>query len=70
MASQSLEEAVSNKIDARDYFHWALTDNYKRAHGFKMKFGLYSVDLSDKKRIPRKSSKIIKKIINDNKASV
>jgi len=52
-----LEEIVSGKrVDVRGYFHWALTDNYEWAQGFSMKFGLYSVNLNTKKRIPRKNS--------------
>ncbi|MEM4701356.1 MAG: family 1 glycosylhydrolase, partial [Candidatus Bathyarchaeia archaeon] len=59
-----LEKAVKEeKIDVRGYFHWALTDNYEWAKGFKMKFGLFAVDLQTKKRIMRKSAKDYKKII-------
>lgn len=59
-----LEKAVSDeKIDVRGYFHWALTDNYEWAQGFRMKFGLYAVDLNTKKRVPRKSSKAFRKIV-------
>ena len=48
------------------YLHWALTDNYEWSHGFKMKFGLYYVDLKTKERIPRPSVKIYKQIIEEN----
>ncbi|MEM2338226.1 MAG: glycoside hydrolase family 1 protein, partial [Candidatus Bathyarchaeia archaeon] len=59
-----LEKAVKEeKLDVRGYFHWALTDNYEWAKGFKMKFGLYDVDLQTKKRIARKSIKTYKQII-------
>ncbi|MEM1552087.1 MAG: beta-galactosidase BgaS [Candidatus Bathyarchaeia archaeon] len=59
-----LEKAVKEeKLDVRGYFHWALTDNYEWAKGFKMKFGLYAVDLQTKKRIMRKSAKIYKQLI-------
>jgi len=52
-----LEEIVSMRhVDVKGYFHWALTDNYEWAQGFGMKFGLYSIDLNTKKRIPRKNS--------------
>jgi beta-galactosidase len=52
-----LEKALSEeKIDVRGYFHWALTDNYEWAKGFKMKFGLFAVDLKSKKRTMRKSA--------------
>ncbi|MGQ9507066.1 MAG: family 1 glycosylhydrolase, partial [Candidatus Bathycorpusculaceae bacterium] len=58
-----LEKALDEKIDVRGYFHWSLTDNYEWARGFKMKFGLFAVDLKTKKRIMRKSAKAYKKII-------
>lgn len=62
-----LEKALNQeKMDVRGYFHWALTDNYEWAHGFKMKFGLFAVDLKTKKRIMRKSAKIYKKIVETN----
>lgn len=53
------------KIDLRGYFHWALTDNYEWARGFKMKFGLCAVDLRTKERLPRKSATIYKKIVEN-----
>ncbi|MEM3553968.1 MAG: beta-galactosidase BgaS [Candidatus Bathyarchaeia archaeon] len=59
-----LEKAIKEeKLDVRGYFHWALMDNYEWAKGFKMKFGLYAVDLQTKKRIMRKSAKIYKQLI-------
>lgn len=61
-----LEKAVEEeKMDVRGYFHWALTDNYEWAKGFKMKFGLFAVDLENKKRKMRKSAETYKKIIED-----
>ena len=59
-----LERAVSEeKIDVRGYFHWALTDNYEWAKGFRPKFGLCSVDSVTKSRKIRKSAEIYKEII-------
>ena len=53
-----LDRAINEEnIDVRGYFHWSLTDNYEWAEGFKMKFGLYEVDLESKRRIERKSAK-------------
>ena len=51
------------KLDVRGYFHWALIDNYEWALGFKMKFGLYSVDFQTKARLPRKSAEVYRRII-------
>jgi beta-galactosidase len=63
-----LEKAINEeKIDVRGYFHWALTDNYEWAKGFKMKFGLFAVELKSKKRKRRKSAETYKKIIEANR---
>jgi len=58
-------ELNKQNIDLRGYFHWALTDNYEWAEGFKMKFGLFSVDLKSKNRYARRSATILKKIIKN-----
>jgi len=59
-----LEWAVEEeKIDVRGYFHWALTDNYEWAKGFKMKFGLFAVDLKSKRRKKRRSADTYKKMV-------
>ncbi|MEM3161922.1 MAG: beta-galactosidase BgaS [Candidatus Bathyarchaeia archaeon] len=61
-----LERAVDEEgIDVRGYFHWALTDNYEWAKGFKMKFGLFAVDLETKSRKARRSARIYRKIIEE-----
>ncbi len=52
----AMKTAIENGADVRGYFHWALTDNYEWAMGFKIRFGLYEVDLITKERIPRKWS--------------
>ena len=61
---RELDKAINrDKLDVRGYFHWALTDNYEWASGFKMKFGLYAIDFKTKVRIPRKSAETYKRII-------
>jgi beta-galactosidase len=63
---QILHKALNEeKIDVRGYFHWSLTDNYEWAKGFRMKFGLYAVNLESKKRTKRKSADVYRKIIED-----
>lgn len=65
-----LENLFEEKhVDVRGYFHWALTDNYEWAEGFNMRFGLFSVDLVTKKRIPRKSAEVLSKIIRNGTTS-
>ncbi|MHB9302279.1 beta-galactosidase BgaS [Thermofilum pendens] len=55
--------AIEEGINVEGYLHWALTDNYEWAHGFRQRFGLFEVDLITKSRIPRHSSRIYKHII-------
>jgi beta-galactosidase len=63
---KAIEKAANEeKVDVRGYFHWALTDNYEWAKGFKMKFGLFAVDLETKKRTMRKSAKTYKKMVGE-----
>ena len=65
-----LEDAIDEmKIDVFGYLHWALTDNYEWSHGFKMRFGLYHVDLNTKERKPRPSVKVFKRIVQENTVS-
>jgi len=55
-----------DKIPVKGYLHWSLVDNYEWAHGFKMKFGLYAVNLETKERIPRKKSiEVLSKITSE-----
>ncbi|MDM7274636.1 MAG: beta-galactosidase BgaS [Thermoprotei archaeon] len=58
MTAKALEEGVKVK----GYLHWALTDNYEWAQGFRMRFGLAKVDYESKKRKLRPSSLIFKEI--------
>jgi len=53
------------KPDLRGYLHWALTDNYEWADGFRMRFGLYAVDLETKRRLKRPSADLMATIIRE-----
>ena len=53
---EQVKRLIESGADVRGYFHWALTDNYEWAMGFKIRFGLYEVDLITKERIPRRKS--------------
>ena len=48
------------------YFHWSLIDNLEWASGFKMRFGLFYVNMKTKERVPRPSAFIYKHIIEEN----
>ncbi len=63
---RALEAAVEDGFRVGGYMHWALTDNYEWSRGFRLKFGLFSVDMVTKERIPRLSAKIFSRIIKSN----
>ncbi len=55
-------KAMKEGIDVRGYLHWALTDNYEWAQGFKPRFGLVYVDYQTKKRYLRPSALVFRDI--------
>ncbi|WP_430515266.1 beta-galactosidase BgaS [Pyrococcus woesei] len=62
-----IERAVEAGFNVDGYFHWALTDNYEWAMGFRMRFGLYAVDMITKERIPREESvRVYREIVKNN----
>ena len=48
------------------YFHWSLIDNLEWAMGFRMRFGLFYVNMDTKERVPRPSAFIYRHIIENN----
>jgi len=60
-----LQKAINNNVDLRGYFHWALTDNYEWAYGFKMRFGLIHINYETKKRYIRPSALIFRDLIKN-----
>lgn len=63
---RALEELLEeSSAGVTGYLHWALTDNYEWAQGFRMRFGLFEVDLKTKERRKRRSADILAKIIEE-----
>ncbi|MEM0445478.1 MAG: beta-galactosidase BgaS [Nitrososphaerota archaeon] len=54
--------AIESGVDVRGYFHWNLTDNLEWARGYSMRFGLFEVDMTSKKRYFRPSSLVFREI--------
>lgn len=58
----ALHKAIEDGCDVRGYYYWTLTDNFEWHEGFKMKFGIYSVDRNTQERTLRKSGKYFAKV--------
>ncbi len=58
--------AINDGIRLRGYFAWSLLDNFEWAHGYTKRFGLYRVDYSTQRRIPKDSAFYYRKIIASN----
>jgi len=58
-AVASLHEAIGNGIPVLGYFHWSLMDNFEWNQGYKVKYGLVSVDRTTFKRTPKPSASVL-----------
>jgi beta-glucosidase/6-phospho-beta-glucosidase/beta-galactosidase len=52
--------------DVRGYFHWSLVDNFEWSEGWRLRFGLYELELETGRRIARPSAEIYRQIVADN----
>ena len=59
-----ISEAIKDGRDIRSYHHWSLMDNFEWAEGYKMRFGLYSVDFETQERSLRPSGEIYRDVIS------
>ena len=60
-----VSEAIRDGHDIISYHHWSLMDNFEWAEGYKMRFGLYSVDFDSQERTLRGSGEIFRQIIRN-----
>lgn len=60
-----------DELDVRGYYWWSLIDNYEWNHGMDMKFGLFSVDPSDprKVRAPRPVASMYSGVVQERSVS-
>jgi len=64
----AIQRAVElDGVPVRGYFHWSLIDNLEWSSGYKVKFGLYSVDPVTKNRTPKASAGVFKRIAESNR---
>lgn len=60
---RELARAVSDGLNIRGYYYWSLMDNFEWIKGFDPRFGLFRVDYSTFERIPTRSARIYKGVI-------
>ncbi|RJR38374.1 MAG: beta-glucosidase [Desulfobacteraceae bacterium] len=58
--------AIQKGVDLRGYFAWSLLDNLEWSHGFSKRFGLVHVDFTTRKRTPKASAELYKRIVASN----
>jgi len=64
----AIQRAVElDGVPVRGYFHWSLMDNLEWSSGYGVKFGLCSVDPVTKKRTPKPSAEVFKRIAEANR---
>lgn len=61
-----IHRAIMEGSDVRSYLHWSLIDNYEWNLGYISKFGIFSFNSKNYKRIPKESAYFYKKICLNN----
>ncbi len=65
-AALELHELIERGLDIRGYFHWSLVDNFEWSEGWRLRFGLFALDLETQQRTPRKSAELYGSIARAN----
>jgi beta-glucosidase len=63
----SIYELIKDGVDVRGYFYWSLLDNYSWLSEYKSRFGLYSADMTMKKRSPTNVVEVYRQIASENR---
>ncbi len=64
----ALHRAIARGVDVRGFYYWSLLDNFEWQFGYSKKFGLLSVDFSDKElaRTMKPLGRIYRKVCLEN----
>ncbi|EFH64324.1 hypothetical protein ARALYDRAFT_475148 [Arabidopsis lyrata subsp. lyrata] len=60
---EALQAAMRDGANVKGYFVWSLLDNFEWLFGYKVRFGLFHVDLTTLKRTPKQSASWYKNFI-------
>ena len=50
-----MARCIADGIPVKGYFYWSLMDNFEWQMGYRMRFGLISVDRATMERTPKES---------------
>jgi beta-glucosidase len=65
-ALRELQKVTAEGVPVKGYLHWSLIDNFEWFFGYKMKFGLCSVDRTTFRRTPKPSAGVLGAIARRN----
>jgi beta-glucosidase len=68
--AQIVHQSIQEGIDIRGYYFWSTWDNFEWHLGPTMKFGLYACDLKTKRRLPRPSAELYRKLAHRKSISI
>jgi beta-glucosidase len=66
----AVHTAIQSGVNVAGYYVWSLMDNFEWAEGYRMRFGLVSVDFGTQKRTPKASASWYSQVIANNGISV
>ncbi|GLJ16455.1 hypothetical protein SUGI_0280010 [Cryptomeria japonica] len=64
-----LAAAIRKGADVRGYYVWSILDNFEWIYGYTQRFGLYHVDYTTEKRLPKLSTNWYKSFLNKSQGS-
>lgn len=65
-----IHKAIQDGIDIRGYYFWSTWDNFEWHLGPSMKFGLYECDPKTKRRLPKPSAELYRRLAHSNQIRV
>lgn len=65
-ALRELHAAIAEGVPVRGYLHWSLVDNFEWVFGYRVRFGLCSLDRHTFRRTPKPSAAVLGRIARAN----
>ena len=61
-----LKKAMDNGVPVLGYIHWSLVDNFEWVFGYRIHFGLCTLDRNTFERKPKSSAEVLARIARTN----